>query len=184
MIRSFLNKKISEKDERRIIENIFRGPSAGFSQGVDILVLKGDERESVYELWGEKAKRRAEYPLSEGIEKAPLVIVFLVSKKRYEDRYMRSDKNKYVADNSWPAPFWFIDAGMSVLLGILSSVDAGLGALFTGIKNAEKLHAKFGIPSSYTSVGILSIGYADPNYRSYNRVKRRELADCTHYGRW
>ena len=40
MIRSYTEEPISQEKIDTLLSNFFRGPSAGFSQGIEILVLK------------------------------------------------------------------------------------------------------------------------------------------------
>ncbi len=184
MVRRFIDRKIPDVLVEQILANMFKGPSAGFSQGTEVLVIQGGQREKVYSLWGSKEDRRRSYPLSEGIEKAPLLLAVFVSKKKYEERYRMSDKQRYSQDDTWPAPFWFIDGGMAVLLALLSAIDQGLGALFTGIKDPAELRRRFSVPEEFIPLGVISIGYADHTYRSKPRVPRRPLSEVIHRGRW
>lgn len=63
------------------------------------------------------------------MQNAPLVVVVLAHKQAYLDRYGEPH-----AEATWPAPYWFVDAGMAALLILLSAVDEGLGACFFGIQ--------------------------------------------------
>jgi nitroreductase len=188
MIRSFQTREIEEYKLNKIINNMFKGPSAGFSQGIEILVLNTPEqRELFYKQWGEKSQRKTSYNRWPKLENAPVIIIVCSHKKTYLDRYAEPDKGWIDKDESrWQVPYWDIDAGMSALLGLLTVVDLELGAVFTGVKDHEFIHKKFQIPDSYSIIGAISIGYPkgqDPPSPSLKRG-RRSLEELVHYGIW
>ena len=63
----------------------------------------------------------------------------LANKRAYLDRYSEDDKSEYGLgiEARWPVPYWDIDAGMASMLILLSAVDQGLGAWFSGIFEGE-----------------------------------------------
>jgi nitroreductase len=118
------------------------------------------------------------------MQNAPLVVVVLAHKQAYLDRYGEPD-----AEDTWPAPYWFVDAGMAALLILLSAVDEGLGACIFGIQKTYlgPLRAEFGIPEEYSPVGAITIGYraADlPPQDPRMTAHRRPMADVVHRGHW
>ncbi len=71
---------------------------------------------------------------SEGMRKAPVVVVPLSCKREYLERYAAPDKGWTDMDEThWPAPYWDIDTGMAALLMLLTVTDEDLGACFFGI---------------------------------------------------
>ena len=65
---------------------------------------------------------------------APVVILVWTSQAAYLDRYAEPDKGWTDRDpGRWSAPYWFVDAGMASMAGLLAAVDAGLGACFFGV---------------------------------------------------
>ena len=91
-----------------------------------------------------------------------------------------------------PLPFVLrADAGTEqvgkpgTLLGVLTAVDAGLGACFFGIP-ADRVDAyreAFGVPAQFTPIGAISIGYSDEPPRDLSS-RRRPTGDVVHRGRW
>ena len=188
MIRSFLEKPIPKEVLDRILKNTFKGPSAGFSQGFEVLVLDTLEaRNKFYGMYGSKEERRETFTKWDKIENAPIILIVCAHKQAYLDRYAESDKGWTDKDEKrWPVPFWHIDAGMASLLALLTIVDEELGAVFTGVFDKDFARKQFGIPEEYTPMGAISIGYpadSDPQSPSLKRG-HRSLENIVHYGQW
>ena len=185
MVRNFEDRPIPPETVERMIANAQRGPSAGFSQGFEFLVLEGKEQTDRF--WQavspDRGWERAGWP---GVYNAPLVIVPLSHKQAYLDRYAEADKGwTDKAESNWPVPYWDIDTGFAALLILLTAVDAGLGALFFGITDAPALRAAFRIPDAYQPIGAITIGYpaADRPSTSLKRGHRPQTA-VIHRGMW
>ncbi len=175
----------------RIVRNGLRAPSAGFSQGWGFLVLDnaGDVarfRDAV------RPESDPENWFAANVE-APLVIVALSNKNAYLDRYAQPDKGfTDRSDAWWPAPYWDIDTGFATLLMWLTATDAGLAACFFGvpIDRIESFRSAFAVPSQFTPIGAISIGYdAEPSgqvsaMRERVRAMRKPFAQTVHRGRW
>ncbi|MGE0600865.1 MAG: nitroreductase family protein [Dehalococcoidia bacterium] len=188
MVRSFVDRPIPPDVVERIVRNARRGPSAGFSQGVEFLVLDG--KDEVAEYWDLEQTRQApdaapQWPL---FRNAPLIIAFVSDKAAYISRYSRPDKEwtKMSDERLWPVPFWDIDAGMAAMLVLLTAVDAGLGACFVGVVDQAEFKARFGIPAGMNVVGCALIGYpAEGDNPSPSLARgRRPAAEVVHRGRW
>jgi nitroreductase len=185
MVRDFEARPLPTETVERILANALRGPSAGFSQGFEFLVLEGPEQTARF--WEavspERGWERMGWP---GVYDAPLVVAPLSHKQTYIDRYAEPDKPWQDRDEShWPVPYWHIDTGFAALLVLLTAVDAGLGALFFGITDAPALRAAYGIPDGYEPIGAICIGYPRPDRRS-GSLKRghRPSVDVIHRGGW
>jgi len=118
------------------------------------------------------------------------VIVPLSCKDIYLDRYARPDKGWTDRDDArWPVPYWDIDTGFIAMLVLLAAVDEGLGALFFGILPATigPFRELFGVPQPYVPIGAVAIGHPDPAADmggSSRVIKRRDLSELVHRGRW
>ena len=75
----------------------------------------------------------------------------------------------------WPAPYWYVDAGMAGMAALLCAVDQGLGACFFGVPTAQipAVRAVFGVPDDQLSVGVISLGYPAPTERPSGSPTRR-----------
>lgn len=188
MIRSFEKKPIPQEILEIILRNTFSGPSAGFSQGIEAIVLVSEEdKERYYGLSGSKEERKERQTKWTKLENAAVILIILSHKDTYLDRYAEPDKGWTDRDEArWPVPFWDIDAGMAGLLALLTVVDQGLGAVFTGVFPQETFKEEFKVPTGYNAVGAILIGYpADKDPKSPS-LKRgwRNLDDVVHYGNW
>jgi nitroreductase len=185
MVRSFEDRPVDPAIVERLLANARRAPSAGFSQGWAFLVLEGaDVRRYWDALWPEP--RRGEFGWPD-MFKAPVLIVCLSNKSRYLDRYALPDKGWTDRDEKrWPVPYWDIDTGMAALNILLTAVDAGLGAVFFGVKDQSKLRDSFGIPREYTAIGTIALGHPKPTDRPSPSLKlgHRPKDDVVHRGRW
>jgi nitroreductase len=185
MVRAFRPWPIPDATLARILDNARRGPSAGFSQGVEFLVLAGPEETGRF--WDAvfPAAERAGFAWP-GLFHAPVVIVPFAHKQAYLDRYAEPDKGWTDRDERrWPTPYWHIDAGFAALLILLTAVDEGLGALFFGVARIEALRAAFAVPAAYHPIGAIALGYPAPDRPSASlRRGRRPLATIVHRGRW
>jgi nitroreductase len=70
---------------------------------------------------------------------------------------------------------------------MLGAVDNGLATCFFGIppEQMATFRTAFGVPTEYTPIGVLSIGYAAPDRRSPSLKRgRRPVSDVVHRGTW
>jgi len=186
MVRSFEPRDLPGDLLERVLANGLRGPSAGFSQGFEFLVLHGAQETGRF--WRacdpERHWERAGWP---GVYNASALILPLAHKQAYLDRYARPDKASagMQAEEAWPVPYWHIDTGMATLLILLTAVDAGLGAVFFGPPRGAALHQEFGVPAAYQAIGVIALGYAAPDRRSGSlRRGHREQGEMVHRGGW
>jgi nitroreductase len=193
MVRAFTTEPVDPQVAERILAAANRAPSAGFSQGYALLVL--DQPDQLGPFWelmteGDDEDDEEDQGRFDPVTKAPLVIVPLSCKDSYLDRYAQADKGWTDRDEAhWPVPYWDIDTGFLALLMLLAAVDEGLGALFFGIMPSVigRFREVFSVPGQYMPIGAVAIGHADPardQGGSARVIKRRELGDLVHRGRW
>jgi nitroreductase len=169
----------------RLLGYAVRAPSAGFSQGWGFLVLS---EPADRDLFWQVCSPEVTTSWSDGMRRAPLVIVAHSNRDVYLSRYAEADKGWTDKDEArWPVPYWHIDAGFASLLMLLGAVDAELGACFFGIP-PERIPAyrdAFGVPAEFTPIGAISAGYPAPDRRSPSLKRgRRTVAEVAHRGRW
>ncbi len=186
MIRNYVDSPISEDKLDRILRIARRAPSAGFSQGQSLVVVTDPKlRRQIAMVASE-----AEY-VSKGfdpwISKAPLLVVLCTSESVYRDRYREWDKLGPQGELDWPTPYWYVDAGASLILLLLAAVDEGLGAGFLGLKPAwvEKLKRLLGIPGDVQPIGIVTVGPPAPDRPSGSLARGwKPEAEVIHRERW
>src|SRR4051812_49040481 len=94
----------------RLLGYAVRAPSAGFAQGWGFLVLSTDAERSAF--WAAATPPgMAETAWSQGMRRAPLIVVPHGNRNAYLDRYAEPDKGWTDRDAArWPVPYWYIDA--------------------------------------------------------------------------
>ena len=189
MVRRYSPEPVDDVVLHRVLGNAVRAPSAGFSQGWAFLVL--DAPADLQRFWEATAGDRLASPDAwlRGMTTAPVVVVPLSSKEAYLERYAESDKGwSDRAEERWPVPYWHLDTAMASLLMLLTAVDEGLGACFFGVpsKRVQALREAFGVPSTYTPVGAITLGHrtGDPGVAGSARRGRKPLEEVAHRGRW
>jgi nitroreductase len=165
-----------------------RAPSAGFSQGLELLVL--DTPETVAEFWDITRDPDDGWD-PEDVAAGPTVIVLpLPDAQRYVARYSEPDKIAFGMDDeaNWPVRFWDVDAAMASMLMLLAAVDEGLGGWFFGITHGEReLLDRFGVPQRLRPIGILGFGYRAEDEEpagSWTTRRRRPLEEQIHRNGW
>ena len=188
MVRRFAQRPVPPEVIDRILDTGRRAPSAGFSQGLELLVL--DTPETVATFWETTRDPRFGWD-EEDVANGPTVLILpLPDARRYLDRDSQPDKIDFGMDEeaNWPVRFWETDAAMASMLILLAAVDEGLGAWFFGIAHGEReLLDRFDVPSALRPIGIIGLGYrADDEEPSGSWMKRRRrpFGDQIHRNGW
>jgi nitroreductase len=188
MVRRFARRPVPADVVDRILDIARRGPSAGFSQGLEFLVL--DAPESVATFWETTRDPATGWDADTTAHGPTVLILPIPDQRRYLDRYAEPDKVEAGMDREerWPVPFWDVDASMAAMLILLAAVDAGLGGWFFGITHGERaLLDRFGVPDQLRPIGIVGLGYRDDDDRpsgSSTTRRRRPLDDQVHRNGW
>jgi nitroreductase len=189
MVRRYADRPVDPAVLERALEHALHGPSAGFTQGVALLVL--DQPDDVRRFWEATGGAGADSSWLDGMRTAPVVVVPLTSREAYLDRYALPDKGWADRDASrWPVPWWYVDAGMVALLLLQTAVDEGLGACLFGVPpdRVGPLRDAFDIPEDRVPVGAITLGHRlddDPGPAGSPAARRRRTAaELVHRGRW
>ncbi len=191
MVRSFSSATVDPDHVAAVLDAATRSPSAGNSQGVDLVVLEGPDETARYWDVTLPASRRAGFRW-QGLLRAPVLVVVAADPDRYVARYGEPDKARSRLGgerSAWTVPFWHVDAGMAVMAMLLRATDLGLGALFFGLfEHAAAVAAALGVPEDRSLVGTVALGHPDPALaategrgRSADRPRRH---DQIHRGAW
>jgi nitroreductase len=190
MVHRFTREPVADETLLHILDIARHAPSAGFSQGFRVVVL--DDPARVEWFWRLTTPPDQLSELDERIATGPPVIVLpLVSKAVYLDRYSAPDKAEFglQTEETWPVPFWHVDAGMAIMLILLAAVDEGLGGWYFGIVQGEsELMTELGIPDHYAVLGAIALGHRasdDANTKgsaySRKRISAEELVRRSHW---
>ncbi len=188
MVRAFTPEPVDPACIDALCDQARRAPTAGNSQGLDLVVLEGPTQ--VGEYWDvtlpEARREGFRWP---GLVGAPVLVLVVADPGAYVERYTEEDKAATGLGEgpaSWPVPYWWVDAGAAIEHLLLGAVDAGLGACLFGLFAHEPaVVAAFGIPGDRRIVGTVALGHpaADEPGRSSVRP-RRPLGEVVHRGRW
>jgi nitroreductase len=184
MVRNYEDRPVPDEVLSRMLDAARRAPSAGNSQGVDFVVLTGDD---VRRYWSITLEVPEDFSL-QGLLRAPVLVLPLVSADRYTARYSELDKARHgLGDESaWPVPYWWVDGGMAVQNLLLACVAEGLGACFFGMFEHETdVMSWLGVPPDRRALGTVSIGYRAPDEPGLSAARpRRPLDEVVHRGHW
>ena len=189
MTRAFTDELVAPERVEQIVDAAFRGPSAGNSQGMHLLVLTGDD---VTAYWDTTLSpdRRAQFPWP-GLLAAPVLVVPYVEPHRYVDRYSETDKaSTGLGDDAeaWTVPYWWVDGGAAVENILLTAEALELGVCFFGqFRHEPAVRARFGVPEGFRALGTLALGHPDSSADrpSLSAQRGRRSADETvHRSRW
>lgn len=185
MVRNYTDEPVDAESLDRIAAAALRAPSAGNSQAIGVVVVTDQQtRSRIAEIADEPSYVDAGF--HPWISKAPAHIVIAVSEKVYRDRYSEPDKlDDDGSEMEWPVPYWWVDAGASMMAVLLAAVDEGMSAGFLGVHSVPDLSDLLGIPDHFHPIGVTTVGHAAPDRRSgsLNRPKKGP-ADVVFHDRW
>lgn len=189
MRRSFAPDPVAPEVIESLVDLARRAPSAGNTQGWDLVVLEGAETARFWDITLPAPRREGfKWP---GLVRAPLIVLPVASRTAYVARYGESDKAASglgAGASAWPVPYWQIDTAFFTMTLLLAAEAAGLGALFFGVfKEAEAVAAELGIPDGHDIIGAIALGWpaTEPERpgRSAARPKR-PATEIIHRGGW
>ena len=188
MVRNYTDEPVDDAALARIVDAGVRSPSAGFSQGQRFIVVTSEAQRVAIA----HAAHEEEY-VADGfdpwISKAPAQIVVCVDKNAYLNRYSEADKagedGPPSTEDDWPVPYWWVDAGASMMAILLAAVDEGLAAGFLGSHNLEMIHEALGIPDDILIIGIVTIGHPATDRRSGSLTRGwNDRSTVIHHDHW
>ncbi len=156
MVRAFKPTPVEEEKIQRLLKNAHQAPSAGFLQPQEFILVRD---EGVKRALAEAALNQ------EFVAEAPVVIVTCADTKRSASRYGRRGIERYS----------IIDAAYASLLILLSAVNEGLAACFTGAFYDEEVSKVLGLPEGVIPIGIIPIGYSDQGPEKYPRIPLEKI---------
>ncbi|HLY86368.1 MAG TPA: nitroreductase family protein [Gaiellaceae bacterium] len=186
-VRSYTGERVARETLERIARAARRGPNAGYSQGLRLLVVDDGETIGTVASWQEDERSRAWFG------KAAAHVLVLTREQDYHDRYNQPDKLAVTGgvEVIWPVPFWHVDAGAALMLLWLAALEEGLGAAVYGVPVEEDARWRrlFAIPDDLTIVVGVTLGHPaeDPDWDRSTSVfsQRRRANDAVvKWNRW
>jgi nitroreductase len=189
MTRNFSGRPLDPGVLDRLLAQALRAPSAGNTQGRELVILEGADETSLF--WNATTDRawRSSARRAEGLARAPVVVLPFADPDAYETRYREPDKRPRTEEPEveWVVPYWLVDTAFAVMVLLLGAADIGLGAAFLGnFRGEADLHTALGVPDRFQWLGAVLLGEAaepDPPSSSASRP-RRNLEDSVHRGHW
>ena len=169
---------------------VVRAPTAGFSQGLRLVVVTDPATRK------EIAIAAAEEELvAQGRPRwkadAPVHIVVLTREADYHERYQQADKLTITGGTEleWPAPYWYVDAGAAVMALMFAAIDEGLVTAIFGVTDVPALRLALDLPDDVEFVAVVTMGYpaeADDASKSSSvfSQRRKSRDDVVHWERW
>lgn len=176
----------------RLLDAARRAPSAGFAQGLDLLVLTSSAARERFWALASEASWRERSAEAAGLLAAPAIVLPLADPGAYLARYGEPDKAGSglagLPPAAWPQPYWLVDAAFATHALLLAAEAEGLGALFFRLHGEEpEVLEGLGVPPGRRAIGALALGRRAPGEApsgSGGRRSRRPLAETVHREGW
>jgi nitroreductase len=160
-VRTYADRAVPREVLERITDAaVVWAPSAGFSQGLRLVVVTDPEtRREIAVAAAEEdlaAKGRPRWKAA-----APVHVVVLTREDDYHARYQSPDKLKITGGREidWPAPYWYVDAGAAAMTLMLAAIDEGLDTAIFGVTDHDALQRVLGLPDDLRFVAVVTMGY-------------------------
>lgn len=181
MVRRYTDEPVPPESVDRILEAAVRAPSAGFSQGQRFVVVTDPDSRARIATAGGEAEHVAK-GFDPWLSVAPVHIVVCVDKEAYHERYREPDK---ASTQAWQIPYWWVDAGASLMAILYAAVDEGLAAGLLGGHAFDGLHNVLAIPAEIDIIGLVTIGHPALDRPSTSVGRGRvPLSTSVHWDRW
>lgn len=189
MCRDFLPDPVPAPVLGRVLRAAFRGPAAGNTDALDLVVLTDGETGRYWDVTLPPERRRSfRWP---GLLRAPVLVVPVVDPDAYLERYSRPDKSHAGLGGDrdhWAVPYWHVDGGAALMSLLLAAEAASLGALLFGQFDHEPaVRDLLGIPEGRAVLGTVALGHPAPGGRRPSRsaaAGRPRPEDRIHRGVW
>ncbi len=170
---------------------VVRAPSAGFSQGLRLVVVTDPAtRKAIAVAAAEEelaAQGRPRWKAD-----APVHVVVLVREADYHARYQKADKLQITGGTEieWPAPYWYVDAGAAAMALMFAAIDEGLDTAIFGVTDVPALKRALGVPDDVHFVVVVTMGYPasddafpDEAKSAFNQ-RRKPRPEVVRWERW
>ena len=183
MVRRYRPDALATEPLERIVDAAVRAPSAGWSQGVRLVVVTDAEtRRTIASVNAE------DHYVARGFDAwlsvAPAHIVLCVRPDDYRERYAEADKAASRGPDRWHVPFWWVDAGAALEALLLAAVDEGLAAGFLDVADPRAMRQVLDIPDDVEIVGLVTVGHPAHGDRRSSSLRRGPRPGVVRWERW
>lgn len=160
-VRKYEDREVPEEDVRQVLETVLYAPSWANRQGWEILVVKdAATRQKLAEVLEGNPGARA-------VGQAPLLIAVCMDPAE---------------SGALPGREYFMaDAGILMDHIMLEAADRGLGTVFIGMFDEEKVREVLGVPAQYKIVGLTPLGYPA---KMPGERPRKDMGQTIHWDKW
>lgn len=172
-IRKYLDKPIEDEKLQAVLEAVRMSPSWANFQCWRLVVVKDKDVkakisvlsyvESVFAPLGYKSN-----PSMKALAEAPVVIVLCADPEK--------------SGTLWNQQYYLVDSGLAAQNMMLAARGMGLGSVFVGIYDEDKLKKLLNIPDGIRIVGLLPLGY--PAEEQKGGPSRRPVAEFCFSEQW
>jgi len=125
IVRNYKESKLEFPQLSEVAEHAIKIPTAGFSRGIEIVHIS--EKENIITI--AKYSNEDSY-VAKGFEKwiskSLSLFLIIINTEAYHDRYRQLDKKHATNSEDWSIPYWFVDAGASMMNCMLLIEEIGL----------------------------------------------------------
>ncbi|MSO60019.1 MAG: nitroreductase family protein [Ilumatobacteraceae bacterium] len=187
MTRSFATTPVPRDILRDCVDLASRAPSAGKTQGWNLVVLEGDKTQQFWDATL-PLERRPTFAWPHLLD-APVIALPFADSDAYAARYGQADKahSDLAKIDKWPTPYWTIDTSFAVMTFLYATHDAGLAALFFAVfSGADELRQTLGVPQNMQLLGAIATGYAGPDSKKgiSATLPRKQPDEIIRWNRW
>ena len=172
-VRRFSNRPVEPEKLQAVLKAVQQAPSWSNLQCWSLVVVTDQETknkisdlsfvESFFAAYGYKSN-----PAQKALAQAPVVIVACADPAK--------------SGNLHGQPYYMADMGIATENLMLAAHDQGLGSVFVGVCDEERIKALLGIPADIKVVGLFPLGYPDGELKG--GPPRKPLSEFVYYGKW
>ncbi|MHA1169785.1 MAG: nitroreductase family protein [Candidatus Hodarchaeales archaeon] len=160
-IRKYTGEDVTKEEEMKILEAANMAPSAGNLQGYGIFSIRNQEKKELLAeaSWGHSF-----------ISKAPLVLVF----------YAETERSAMKSGSRGIELYSVQDAIIATVIAHLAVTDLGLGSVWIGAFDNDKVGEILDLPADKIPVAILTIGHPGEKPEKTTRRTLDDLVTFVH----
>jgi nitroreductase len=172
-IRKYLDKPVEDEKLRSVLEAVRMSPSWANMQCWSLVVVKNKAmKEKISKLSYVESffapKGYKSNPSMKALAEAPMVIVLCADPSQ--------------SGVIWGQNYYLTDAGIAAQTMMLAARGQGLGTVFVGVYDEDKLRSLLNIPSAIRIVGLFPLGYAAEGKNE--GPARKPLQEVCFYEHW
>ena len=175
IVRNYKESKLEFPQLSEVAEHAFKIPTAGFSSGIEIVQISEKEHIITIAKYSNEDSYVAK-GFEKWISKSLSLFLIIINTEAYHDRYRQLDKKHATNSEDWSIPYWFVDAGASMMNCMLLIEEIGLKSGFLGSHNMDIDNIKnhLSIPDDYLILGFVTAGVEkSANVKKKNTTRKK-----------